>query len=132
MEMETKFRVKMLPDRLSVASKSPYAAIEMKKKTHSKLMPNLGDYSEGRELRNHRPQCETLVLGRRFLNLLIPCRVNTLVSYFPAGWFLIFSQSGFLFSPSHEGLVLRVVVSSFAAFAVCPFLCPLLRLFLLQ
>ena len=68
-------------------------------------------YGEGSELRNHHPQGETLVLGGRFLNLLTPCRVDTLVSYFPSGWFLIFSQGGFLFSPSGEGLDLRAVVS---------------------
>ena len=69
-------------------------------------------YTEVNEVRNHRPQGETLVLGGRFLNLLTPRRVDdTLVSYFPSGWFLIFSQAGFLFSPSGEGLDLRAVVS---------------------
>ena len=48
------------------------------------------NYSEGSELRNHHPQGETLVLGGRFLNLLTPCRVDTLVFYFPSGWILIF------------------------------------------
>ena len=77
-------------------------------------------YSEGRELRNHRPPPETLVLGGRFLNLLTPCRVDTLVSYFPSGWFLIFSQGGFLFFPSGEALALRTLVSYFVNFGVLP------------
>ena len=65
----------------------------------------------GPRIKKPPPVTETLILGGWFLNLLAPCRVHTMVSYFPSGWFLIFSQGGFLFSPSGEGLDLRAVVS---------------------